>query len=236
MFDFSEKIVLVTGAAGNLGQAVVKLFLQSGATVCALDHQQNRLEGKFDLADMKGVLYIFEYIDITEVNAMLSLAEQVDQEVGEPVVLVNTVGGYTSGEMVHEISPDTFTRMMALNVQSFLNHTHAFVPAMLQKNGGKVISVGSQASLKGGARAGVYAAAKGALLRLTESMAAELAPYYTQVNCVLPGTIDTPENREAMPNADVEKWVSPEQVAQVILFLSSPMSGAINGAAVPVNG
>jgi len=236
VFDFSEKIVLVTGAAGNLGKAVVRLFLQSGAAVCAVDYRQNRLEGLFDLADMKGELNLFENIDVTELKSMRTLLEQVIQEVGEPGVLVNTVGGFTSGEMVHELSPDIFARMMALNVQSFLNLTHAFVPAMVEKNSGKVISVGSRASLKGGANAGAYAAAKSALLRLTESMAAELLSHHIQVNCVLPGTIDTPENREAMPNADFEKWVSPEQVAQAILFLSSSKSDAISGAAVPVYG
>lgn len=234
MFDFSEKIVLVTGAAGNLGKAVVKGFLRSGATVCALDHRENRLPGEFGSSSRQ--LHRFENINVTDREAMQTLAEKVNQKVGAPVILVNTVGGFTSGERVHELLPDTFNKMMALNVQSFLNLTHAFIPAMLEKDHGKVIAVGSRASLKGSANAGAYAAAKGALLRLTESMAAELAPYHIQVNCVLPGTIDTPENREAMPNADFEKWVSPEGVAQAILFLSSPLSDAISGAAVPIYG
>jgi len=101
---------------------------------------------------------------------------------------------------------------------------------------GKIISIGSKSSLQGGGKIGAYAAAKSALLRLTESMAAELKPHDIQVNCVLPSIIDTPENRQSMPSADFSKWVKPEEIAQVILYLSSSMSGVITGAAVPVFG
>jgi NAD(P)-dependent dehydrogenase (short-subunit alcohol dehydrogenase family) len=236
MFDISKKIVFVTGGAGNLGRAVVDLFLQSGAEVCALDHRQGRLEEIFNLSNVSGKPHIFENTDVTDLEAMRKLAEKVSEEVGVVDVLVNTVGGFTSGEMVHEISPKTWDRMMALNVQSFMNVTHAFIPGMLENNSGKVVSVGSRSSLRGSAMTGAYAAAKSALLRLTESMAAELMSYNIQVNCVLPGTMDTPENRDAMPNADFNKWVSPEQVAQVIVFLSSSASDAVTGAAVPVYG
>jgi NAD(P)-dependent dehydrogenase (short-subunit alcohol dehydrogenase family) len=235
MFDLSENIVLVTGAAGNLGGAVVKLFLEAGATVCALDHRQGRLERLHNPSD-SSELHLFENVDVTDRRMMEELSEKVKHQVGKVDVLVNTVGGFAYGEMVHEISPESWEKMMSLNVQSFLNVTRAFVPDMLNNGEGKVISVGSRASLKGGAMTGAYAAAKGALLRLTESMAGELMPYNIQVNCVLPGTIDTPENRGAMPKEDFEKWVSPEEIAQVILFLSSPQSNAISGAGIPVYG
>ncbi len=236
MVDFSERIVLVTGAAGNLGKAVISLFLNSGATVCALDHKQGRIAGGLNQAVSIEKLHLFENVDVTNRKAMTTLAEQVIEQVGTVGVLVNTVGGFMMGEMVHEISPDSWKHMMTLNVQSFLNLAHAFVPMMVKQKRGKVISVGSRASLQGGANTGAYGAAKSALLSLTESMAAELLPHHIQVNCVLPGTIDTPENREAMPNADFEKWVQPKQVAQVILYLASSASDAVSGVAIPVYG
>jgi len=154
------------------------------------------------------------------------------QEVGSADVLVNTVGDFTAGERVHEISLDTWEQMFSKNVFSFLNLTHAFIPGMLKKGHGKIISVGSGASLKGGAKTGAYAAAKGALLRLTESMAAELTAENIQVNCVMPGTIDSPKIRAIEPDVDFSKWVKPEQIADVILFLASPASDALTGKGI----
>jgi NAD(P)-dependent dehydrogenase (short-subunit alcohol dehydrogenase family) len=236
MFDFRDEIVVVTGAAGNLGSAVVKIFLQNGATVCGMDYKQGRLNGLENFTSTSGNFHVFEEIDIMDREGMRALAQDLHDQVGKADVLVNTVGGFTFGEQVHGLSPETWERMMSLNVQSFLNLTHAFVPDLLDKGQGKVISIGSRSSLKGSAKTGAYAAAKSALLRLTESMAAELLPHHIQVNCVLPGTIDTPENREAMPNADFEKWVTLEELAETILFLASPGADGINGAAIPVYG
>jgi NAD(P)-dependent dehydrogenase (short-subunit alcohol dehydrogenase family) len=234
MFDFTEKVIVVTGAAGNLGRAVADAFLVAGGTVCGLDHRQGRLAEMFTKQSEN--LHIYENVDLTDRQALIALAEQIEAEVGNVDVLVNTVGGFTMGERVDQISAETWDRIMNINVISLLNAAAAFVPGMLAAGQGKVVSVGSGAALKGGAKMGAYAAAKAAVLRLTESMAAELKGNHIQANCILPGTIDTPENRQAMPNADFDKWVTPEQVAQVILFLSSPAADAVTGTAVPITG
>lgn len=236
MFDFKDKVVVVTGAAGNLGSAVVQKFLQNGATVCPLDHGKGRIETLFDPSDYEGRLYIYEEMDVTDRSQMIDLGKRIQEDVGAVDVVINTVGGFTAGERVHEISPETWQRMMNLNVKSFLNTAAAFTPGMLEKGQGKVVSIGSRASLNGSAKTGAYAGAKSALLRLTESMSEELKDHNIQVNCVLPGTIDTPENRQAMPKADYDKWVTPEQVSNVILFLSSPDANAVTGAALTVFG
>lgn len=233
MFDYTDKVIVVTGAAGNLGRAVVDAFLAAGGTVCGLDHRQGRLAEMFP--EHGGALHIYENADLTDRKALIALGGQIQAEVGRVDVLVNTVGGFTMGERVDQISIETWDRMMNINVRSFLNAAAAFVPGMLAAGGGKVVSVGAGAALEGGAKMGAYAAAKAAVLRLTESMAAELKASNIQANCILPGTIDTPENRQAMPNADFGKWVTPEQVADVILFLSSPDADAISGAAVPID-
>lgn len=236
MLDFRKVVIVVTGAAGNLGSAVVQGFLAQGGTVCALDHRRGRLEELFADSEGKGQLFIFEDVDVTDRKAMEKLSGRISSEVGTVSVLVNTVGGFTMGERVHEISSETWQRMMAINVHSFLNTSAVFVPGMLEQKYGKVISIASKAAWNGGAKTGIYAAAKGALLRLTESMAAELKSHNIRVNSVLPSTIDTPENREAMPNADFSKWVTPKEVTDVIVFLSSEHSSGVTGAAVPVFG
>jgi len=234
MQKFTDKIIVVTGAAGNLGRAVATTFLEAGGLVCALDHRQGRLAGL--IPEAKGKLFIYEEIDITDRAAMQALAERIQVEVGTVEVLVNTVGGFTMGERVDQISAETWQHMLEINVLSLLNAAAAFVPEMMAEGRGKVVTVGSGASHKGSAKMGAYAAAKAAVLRLTESMAAELKSHNIQANCVLPGTIDTPQNREDMPGADYAKWVTPEQVAQAILFLSSSNADQITGAALPVFG
>ena len=234
MSDFKNRIIVVTGAAGNLGRAVVNAFLEKDGTVCALDHRQGRLESIFGHGS-KGV-HFFEGVDSTDREAMLQVAGEIISRLGPVDVLVNTVGGFSMGQRVDEITTDTWAHMIALNVTPLLNAAAAFVPGMLSAGQGKIVTIGAGASMKGGARMGAYSAAKSVVLRLTESMAAELKPSHIQVNCVLPGTIDTPENRQAMPEANFNQWVKPEQIAKVILYLSSPASDAITGAAIPATG
>jgi len=236
VFEFKDRVIVVTGGAGNLGSAVVKAFLNAGGRVCALDHRRGRMKEMFTSIDAMGELKLFEGVDLTDREAMIELAENVLEQVGKVEILVNTVGGFAYGDPVYEMSSKTWYKMMDLNVKSFLNASAAFVPGMMKLGCGKIISIGSKSSLQGGANTGAYAAAKGALLRLTESMAAELKPHDIQVNCVLPSIIDTPENRQSMPSADFSNWVNPDEIAQVIIYLSSKMSDAITGAAVPVYG
>lgn len=236
MDNFEHKVVVVTGAAGNLGQAVVKAFINFRASVCGLDFRSWRYDEQESVPGTWKSYFVFADIDVTDRERMKSLADRIHDEVGAVDILVNTVGGFSSGECVHEISTETWQRMFRLNVQSFLSASAAFVPHMLEKGGGKIISIGAKAALKGILKAGAYSSSKATLLRLTESMAAELKSSNIQVNCVLPGTIDTPENRQDMPGADFSKWVSPEQVADVILFLCSHSSDRITGAAIPIYG
>ena len=236
MEEFTDKIILVTGAAGNIGQAVVKAFINRGGTVCGLDHRSGRMDNLIRASQTSKLFFPYEKIDVTDREGMETLAERIHHEIGLVDVLVNTVGGFSYGELVHELSQETWQRMMNLNVQSFLSVSAAFVPHMLEKGRGKIITIGAKAALKGSPNTGAYGAAKAALLRLTESMAEELKLEGITVNSVIPGIIDTPENRQDMPGADYSKWVSPEAVADLIVFLSSPESDRITGAAIPIYG
>ncbi len=236
MFDFSDSVVVVTGAAGNLGLAVTQKFLAAGATVCAVDHKQNRLSQLIASNSFSGKLICYDGVNLTDAAQTLSLAERVQNDGGVPDVLVNVVGGFTYGETVHALSDQTWQRMFELNVQTVINSARAFIPEMIAQNHGKVINVASRSGLKAGAKTSAYASAKSVVIRLTESMSAELMADNIQVNCVLPGIIDTPQNRASMPNADFDRWVLPEKIADPILFLASEGAQAISGAAIPVYG
>jgi NAD(P)-dependent dehydrogenase (short-subunit alcohol dehydrogenase family) len=140
------------------------------------------------------------------------------------------------GPSVHETSDADWNLLFDLNVRSVLHCTRAVVPQMVGAGKGKIINVAANSALRGVAQMGAYCASKDAVVRITESMSAELRDSNINVNCVMPSIIDTPENRAAMPDADVHRWVSPEALAEVIAFLASNGARAINGAAIPVAG
>jgi NAD(P)-dependent dehydrogenase (short-subunit alcohol dehydrogenase family) len=140
------------------------------------------------------------------------------------------------GDPVHATSEATWQKLQDLNVRTLLNAVHAVVPLMLARGRGQVVNVGANAALRGAGRMGAYIAAKSEVLRLTESMAAELREHGINVNCVMPSIIDTPENRADMPKADFGKWVAPADLAAVIAFLASDAARAVHGACIPVIG
>lgn len=149
-------------------------------------------------------------------------------------MLCNIVGGYEMGPLVHETDDALWMRMMDINARSVLCTARVVVPLMLANGGGSIVNVGASAALRGGAAMGAYAAAKSAVLRLTESMSAELKDRGVNVNCVLPSIVDTPRNRQDMPGADPARWVAPDALAEVIAFLASTAARAIHGACIPV--
>jgi NAD(P)-dependent dehydrogenase (short-subunit alcohol dehydrogenase family) len=126
--------------------------------------------------------------------------------------------------------------MMNINLKSTFLCSKAVLPQMIKQNYGKIINISSRPALKGSAGVGAYAASKAGVLNLTETIAEEVKDYDINVNAILPSTIDTPANRKAMPDADFSKWVKPEEIARVIIFLSSDESKPISGAGIPVYG
>ena len=140
------------------------------------------------------------------------------------------------GKPLHETSDADWDFLMDLNARTVLHMARAVVPDMLARGGGKIVNIGAFAAQRGAANMGAYIASKSAVIRLTETMSAELREHNINVNCVLPTIIDTPENRKAMPKADPKKWVAPQDLANVIVFLASDAARAIHGAAIPVTG
>jgi len=236
MFDFTGKVVIVTGAAGNLGVGVAQAFLKSSANLVLVDHSQGKFASLFpDLINSKDHL-LEEGVDLTEEEPVNGLADKVYKQFGSIYALVNIAGGYRGGTPVHETPLETWDFLLNLNARTVFSACQAVIPIMLNQGSGKIINIAARQGLKGGAKMGAYSVSKSAVIRLTESMSAELKAHNINVNCILPGTIDTPENREAMPASDFKRWVSPNDLAEVILFLASPSARASHGASIPVYG
>jgi NAD(P)-dependent dehydrogenase (short-subunit alcohol dehydrogenase family) len=229
--DFDAHAVFVTGAAGNLGRAVAGAFLARGATVVLLDQRRDLLERAFGTEDARRLFVPVDLLDQAATDAAVATAVA---RAGRIDVLCNLAGGFRMGEDVHATSDATWSFLFDVNVHTMLHAVRAAVPHMLARGGGRIVNVGSFAAQRGVAQMGAYCAAKASVIRLTEAMAAELRERNVNVNCVLPTVIDTPENRAAMPDADPSRWVAPDDLANVILFLASKAARAVHGAAMPV--
>lgn len=236
MFDFSNQVVIVTGATGNLGGAVARAFQTAGAKLTLVDRATDRLQQVFPDLVSSPDHFLANSVDVTDAEAVEMMVAETIKRLGRIDVLVNAVGGFRAGTSLHETSLETWDFMLNLNARSVFITSRAVIPHMLAQGSGKIISVAARPGLKGNAKMAAYSASKSAVIRLTESMAAELKGAGINVNCILPGTIDTPQNRQAMPNADPSRWVKPEALADVILFLASDAAREVHGAALPVYG
>lgn len=231
--DFGNQTVLVTGAAGNLGRAVAAAFERLGARLVLVDRARDSLVNAFGEEGERRLFAVADLLDATQVGAA---ADAAVSRFGRIDVLCNVAGGFRMGPAVHETTDQDWNFLFDLNSRSLLHAVRAVVPRMQAAGGGKIVNVAANSALKGVARMGAYCASKDVVIRMTEAMAAELRDDNINVNCVLPSIIDTPENRSAMPDADASKWVAPEALADVIVFLASDAARAIHGAALPVVG
>ncbi len=224
MSEFSNRVVLVTGAAGALGKAVVEIFATGDATVAQLDVVP------IDNAHYSAVC------DLTDSENCKEAVAAIVDSLGAIDVLANIAGGFTMGETVHEISDETWDFMFGLNAKSVINMARAVLPVMLPRQSGKIVNIGARAGLRGAPNMAAYSASKSVVMRLTESLADELKEEGINVNAILPSIIDTERNRQDMPNADFNKWVAPAAIAEVVAFLASAAADPIHGALLPVEG
>ncbi len=225
--------VLITGASGNLGRAVAAAYAARGARLALVGTRAERLQQAFGADNENRLLLALDLRDRSQVEAGVATAVE---RFGGIDVLCNLAGGFRMGEAVHQTSDETWAYLEDLNVRGLVNACRAVVPVMLAAGRGSIVNVAALSALRGSALTGAYGATKAAVLRLTESMSAELRERGINVNCVLPATLDTPENRAAMPDADPAHWVATADLAKVIMFLASPDARAVHGAALPVTG
>lgn len=230
--DFTDRTVIVTGAAGHLGRAVTNTFAELGANLVLVDVRREDLEAHGPAGQHR----LIAPTDLLAPDAVRATVEAALARFGRIDVLCNLAGGFRMGEAVHELTDENLGFLFDINVRTLLSMVRAVTPHMIAAGGGKIVNVGAYAALRGAARMGAYSATKAAVIRFTEAMAAELRERNINVNCVLPTILDTPDNRAAMPDADPARWVSPHDLASVIAFLASDAARAVHGAAVPVSG
>jgi len=228
-----SKTVCITGAAGNLGRAIAAAFEARGANLVVVGRTKESLAAALGSESERR---LFVTADLLDQGALDSAVKVARQRFGRIDVLCNIAGGFRMGSPVHETSDKDWDFLMDINARTLLHSVRAVVPQMIEAGGGKIVNVGAFSAQKGAAQMGAYVAAKSAVIRLTETMAAELRDKNINVNCVLPTIIDTPENRAGMPKADPTRWVAPADLANVIVFLASDEARAIHGAALPVTG
>jgi NAD(P)-dependent dehydrogenase (short-subunit alcohol dehydrogenase family) len=229
------RIALVTGAAGNLGQALCGALADAGARVAMIDRDAgglSRLAAELpDTAQAAGFA-----ADVSDATSVSGAVDAVRQGFGRIDILANIAGGFRMGTTLDETDDATWDLMMDLNARSVFNCCRAVVPLMKAQRSGRIINVSARAALAGKGLMGPYCASKAAVITLTETLSVELKDHGINVNCILPGTVDTPQNREAMPDAEHDRWVPPAALADVILFLASDAARCVTGAAVPVYG
>jgi NAD(P)-dependent dehydrogenase (short-subunit alcohol dehydrogenase family) len=221
------KVIVVTGASGALGSVVAETALARGARVAGVDHASSQIpatDNRIELGD----------VDLSDAAAAKKAIDAVAAHFGRLDALVNIAGGFAF-ETVADGDPKTWQRMYALNVLTALNASRSATPHLLASGTGRIVNVGAMGALQAGSGMGAYAASKAGVHRLTEALAAEWKGRIT-VNAVLPSTINTPANRASMPRADFAKWVTPQELAEVILFLVSDAASAVTGALLPVSG
>jgi NAD(P)-dependent dehydrogenase (short-subunit alcohol dehydrogenase family) len=224
---------MITGAAGTLGRAVAAAFKDAGARLVLLDVVAGGLDAAYGKESDTALPLV---VNLADTAALAGAVDAAKKKFGGIDVVCNIAGGFDMGPAVHETSDALWTKLMDINVGTLLNVVRAVVPVMLEAGTGKIVNVGAMGGVAGKGNMGAYSASKSVVIRLTESMSAELREKGINVNCVLPSIIDTPPNRADMPNADFSKWVAPAALADVIQFLASDKARAIHGASVPVVG
>jgi NAD(P)-dependent dehydrogenase (short-subunit alcohol dehydrogenase family) len=227
-----QKSVVITGGFGTLGLAVGRAFSALGARTALIDRAPvpEQLRSEFPAPHM-----LCGSVDLSQAAGTQQAMNAVAEQLGAIDVLVNVAGGFR-WETVLEGSPETWDFMYSLNLKTALNTCKAALPHLLARPLARIINIGSGAAVKAGAGMGAYAASKAGVAKLTEALSEELKDRFITVNAVLPSIIDTPANRADMPTADFSRWVKPQAVADLIVFLGSDAAAAITGASIPIQG
>lgn len=232
MSEISGRIVVITGAAGALGSVASKKFFNEGAKLALFDRNADAVDRQWK--GEKDVICL--ETDLVSASSIESSVGCLMERFGRIDALVNIAGGFTMGPPVHETSEETWDYMLDLNAKSVFLMSRAVLPVMRKQKKGSVVNVAAKAALQGAVAMAPYVISKSAVIRLTECLAEENRQEGINVNCILPSIIDTHDNRRNMPDADFSSWVTPEAITDVILFLVSEASRAVNGASIPVYG
>ena len=225
----NNKVVLITGAKGGLGSFVTQRFLATGATVVGTSRTISQ-------ADFPEANFVALPVDFTKAGAAGKAVESVVSRFRRLDALVHLLGGFAGGQTVAETDDATWEQMCDLNLMSAFYVLRAAIPHLRKSGKGRIIAIGSLTAVEPHAGLGAYVTFKAALTMLVRTVASENKDAGLTANVVLPGTMDTPTNRKSMPGADFSKWVRPDDVADLVLWLADDRAAHITGTAIPVDG
>lgn len=234
--SFGGKVALIAGGTGGLGRAVSLAFLREGATVVVPWYVEAEFSALRSAAADHAAALEGQRLDITDEAAVGRFVSDLLARHGRLDAVVNTIGGYAGGIKLWEMETKTFDAMLALNLRAGFVLARAAMQVLVKQGHGSLVNIAAKAAFDHAAGATAYAASKAAALAMIDCLAADARGTGVRVNSILPSIIDTAANRKAMPSADFAAWPKPEDIAQVILFLSSEAAKTIHGAAIPVYG
>ena len=224
-----NKVVLITGAKGGLGTFVTQHFLEAGATVVGASRTISKDE--FPHPNFNALP-----VDFTKPSAVNTCVASVISQFGKLDVLIHVLGAFAGGQTIADTDDATWEQMQELNLTSAFYVLRAAIPHLRKSGSGRIVAIGSLTAAEPHANLGAYVTFKAALATLVNTVALENKDAGVMANVVLPGTMDTPTNRKAMPNADFSKWLKPTDVADLVLWLASEQAGHITGATIPIDG
>ena len=224
-----DKVVLITGANGGLGASVTKAFLEAGSRVAGVSPSIRS-------ADFPQPTFEAIQAELNSGDSARSVTKAVLAKWGRVDALVHLIGGFSGGRTVSETDDATLEKMLDLNLRTAFYMFQAVLPEMRAKGSGCILAIGSRTAVEPQPMVGAYSASKAALVSLVKTVALENKDRGISANVVLPGTMDTPGNRAAMPSADFSQWVQPSQIASLLVHLASGQASQITGAVIPVYG
>jgi NAD(P)-dependent dehydrogenase (short-subunit alcohol dehydrogenase family) len=227
--SLQSKVALVTGADGGLGNHVTRALLDSGATVIGVSRH---IQPSRSLGDS----FVALAADLSNAESARQAIDGIVARFGRLDILAHLVGGFAGGKTIAETDVATFQRMLDLNLNSAFYVLRAVIPHMRRAGSGRIIAIGSRAAVNPGPGVGAYSASKSAAVSLIKTVALENNDLAITANVLLPGTIDTPANRTAMPGADTSQWVQPSSIASLIVWLATDAGKGVNGAVIPIYG
>ena len=229
MSGLADRIAVVTGAAGGLGSHITNALLSAGARVVGTSRS-------IDASGIGDERFVGIPADLTTTAGARAVAERTMERFGQIDALVHVAGGFAGGSPIHETGDDTWDVMINLNLRAGIHILSAVIPHMRGRGRGSIVAIGSRAAVEPAANIGAYSASKAALVSLVRTAALENRDLGITANVILPGTIDTEQNRRADPKADRSQWVSPEKLAALAVYLVSDAGAQITGAAIPFYG
>ncbi len=229
MSEFTDRVILITGVTGGLGGTVARAFLDAGAKVAGVSRTA-------ELDPFGSSRFTPVAADVATPAGAQAAVAQVVERLRKIDALIHLVGGFAGGKSVPETDDQTWNRMLDLNLNAAFYMARAALPHLTAAGRGRFVAVGSRTGVEPVATLSAYGVSKAGLLALVRTVAAEVRNSGVTANVVLPSVIDTPANRAASPGADFTKWVRPESIAALILWLASDAAADVNGAAIPIYG